>query len=80
LQIPVEKKFQDTFLYVAVMFKIGQSSLSIRGDTKLHETTLKSGTPVGKFKAGTIHICERSDFITPLTPRDMRKTWERYFI
>jgi hypothetical protein len=51
--------------YAAVMFKIGQSSVSIRGDTKLHETTLKSGTAVGKFKAGTIHICERSDFITP---------------
>jgi hypothetical protein len=52
--------------YADVMFKIGQSSLSIRGDIKLHETTLKSGTAVGKFKVGTIHICERSDFITPV--------------
>jgi len=49
------------------MFKIEQRSLPIRDDTKLHETTLKSGIVVGKFKAGTIQICERSHFITALT-------------
>jgi len=46
------------------MFKIEQISLPIRGETKLHETTLKSGIVVGKFKAGIILICDRSDFIT----------------
>jgi hypothetical protein len=50
--------------YAAVMLKIGQSFLYIRGDTKLHETTLKSGNAIGKLKVGTIYICERSDFIT----------------
>jgi hypothetical protein len=42
--------------YSSAMLKIGQSSLSIRGDNKLHETILKSGTAVGKFKTGTIYI------------------------
>ena len=37
--------------YAVIMYKIGQSSLLIRGDTKLHDTKLKSGTAVGKFKA-----------------------------
>jgi hypothetical protein len=49
------------------MIKIGQSSLPIRGDIKLHETTLTSRTAVGKFKEGTIHICAESDFITTVS-------------
>jgi hypothetical protein len=41
------------------MFKIGQSSLPITGGTKLHETAMKNGITVAKFKATIIHICER---------------------
>jgi hypothetical protein len=46
----VEKEISRHVSQTAVTFNIGQSSQSIRGDTKLYETTLKSGTAVGKFE------------------------------